>query len=229
MEREESIREVAESLIRQDVEESAELVQAHGRGALALIEEAAKTSWIARWVAAIAPLILRVMRSAKLPTDRGPIEVGFDVQNPRLKAYFRDYVVELSGNVAETTREQVTRAIQEGLGGGESVPKIADRVRAAGEEFGPSRANLIARNETLKASKGASSIQARESGVVKSRTWRDSGDSRVRPEHKLLDGVTVGIDEPYPNGEMVPGENTVNCRCSERYSIDYEALRGRTA
>lgn len=51
------------------------------------------------------------------------------------------------------------------------------------------------------------------------RTWVDSHDSRVRPEHHRLNGTTVRWNEPYPNGEMIPGQSTYNCRCIERITL----------
>lgn len=51
------------------------------------------------------------------------------------------------------------------------------------------------------------------------RVWVATDDERTRPEHAALDGTEVGWDERYPNGEMVPGESTFNCRCVERVVI----------
>ena len=55
------------------------------------------------------------------------------------------------------------------------------------------------------------------------RRWRTVGDSRVRPEHRELHGVEVGFDERFPNGEMIPGDSTWNCRC-----LAYTYLARRT-
>jgi hypothetical protein len=56
------------------------------------------------------------------------------------------------------------------------------------------------------------------------RTWVAVDDNRTRPEHRALNGTTVEWDAPYPNGELVPGESTYNCRCIERITIAREAL-----
>jgi hypothetical protein len=51
------------------------------------------------------------------------------------------------------------------------------------------------------------------------RTWiavaGPGGDGRNRPHHLALHGTTVGWNQYYPNGELVPGESTYNCRCTE--------------
>lgn len=49
--------------------------------------------------------------------------------------------------------------------------------------------------------------------------WRTTLDGRERPEHHDLNGKTAGFDEPFPNGEIVPGENSWNCRCLALYFL----------
>lgn len=225
VEREEAIRDVAAGLLADDVSDAVRLVEKHGaKKAGGIILEAAKTSWPTRWRTALGPLVLRVMHEAEIVTDRGPLRLGFDVKSPKLAAYFDGYMIELSGGVTETTREKVTNVIREGLDAGEGIPEIAGRVRLAGEEFSAYRSELIGRTETLNASRGSSHIQARESGVVKSKRWITAGDARVREEHVALDGSEVGLDESFANGEVYP--SSPMCRCSIIYNVDMEILRG---
>lgn len=65
-------------------------------------------------------------------------------------------------------------------------------------------------------------LSAMDDGLVDpnlmTHTWIDSGDSRVRDEHAAQNGETVPINEPYSNGQMVPGEGDYNCRCTERFT-----------
>lgn len=61
-------------------------------------------------------------------------------------------------------------------------------------------------------------------GVKRYKTWITVGDERVRESHEGLDGMTIPIDEPFPNGLMYPcdpsgtPEETCNCRCWLDYS-----------
>ncbi len=56
-------------------------------------------------------------------------------------------------------------------------------------------------------------------GMQLQRTWRGVLDDRERPEHVAMEGETVPMDEPYSNGQMVPGDDEYNCRCVEQFSI----------
>lgn len=80
-------------------------------------------------------------------------------------------------------------------------------------------------------------MQAVEKGTVKEaavkRIWDAAGDDRVRDDHALMDGQTVGLREPFtfPDGSkaMFPGdrsldappEQIIQCRCIVRTVIDW--------
>ena len=57
----------------------------------------------------------------------------------------------------------------------------------------------------------------RGASVVKQ--WDSTLDGRTRPSHQAVDGEIVGVNEPFSNGLMYPGDpngsasEVVNCRC----------------
>lgn len=55
------------------------------------------------------------------------------------------------------------------------------------------------------------------------RRWQNVGDSRVRPLHQDppegVNGEVVGFYEEYSTGELIPGEETYNCRCVEIFYV----------
>jgi hypothetical protein len=57
------------------------------------------------------------------------------------------------------------------------------------------------------------------------RTWITVGDDRVRPEHVAMNGRQAGFNQPFPNGELEPGESTYNCRCQARVTLATSARR----
>lgn len=48
-------------------------------------------------------------------------------------------------------------------------------------------------------------------GARQMKRWVGVKDARERPEHLAMEGETVPFDQPYSNGEMVPGDSTYNC------------------
>lgn len=135
---------------------------------------------------------------------------------------------------------QVMRAINEG-----KAPP-ADVVRRATARYSDQllrlRGEVVARTEALESLHAAQHEafrqvieggQARADQVV--RVWNDSGDSRVRDDHRSMDGQTVGLDEPFrfPGGSraMYPGDGSlgapasqiIQCRCWADERVDWLA------
>jgi len=73
-----------------------------------------------------------------------------------------------------------------------------------------SRANLIARDQTLKLNGQLTRVRQQNAGIG-SYIWTTSGDERVREEHGALDGEQFSWDNPPSVGH--PGED-FQCRCT---------------
>lgn len=217
---------IARRLLGLDVREAARMAQESPQTALSGLLRLAREVWVPRWVEGMGPVLEGVMDAAELPTNRGPIRLGFDLANPLNKEFFEGYTLRLAEQVTDTTREKLEAAIREGIEEGLSVPDVARKVSEVGEEFSGYRADLIARDQLHRAAISASEMQAKRSGVVSTKTWRGTLDARERPEHVALEGVTVGIDEDW-DGRHPATE--IACRCFVEYGIDLEAVRGGAA
>lgn len=88
------------------------------------------------------------------------------------------------------------------------VEDLADLIR---ERTGvsESRAELIARDQTLKTNGNLTANRQRNAGIT-SYVWSTSLDDRVRPDHAALEGKTIAWDDPPDVGH--PGED-IQCRC----------------
>lgn len=103
------------------------------------------------------------------------------------------------------------------------IEKMTDAYRKKMISF---NAETHARTATLDAQKAAqklSWIDAIEKGAVDRRElmkrWVGVMDDRERDEHREMEGETVPFDQPYSNGEDIPGSSTWNCRCISRFFV----------
>jgi len=55
--------------------------------------------------------------------------------------------------------------------------------------------------------------------------WATVKDSRVRDEHAAMEGEVTRFDEPFSNGQTIPGETDYNCRCIK---VDFQARQPAT-
>ena len=95
-------------------------------------------------------------------------------------------------------------------------------------------AETNARTAALDAQKAAQRLSwesAIERGIVRRedlmKRWAGTLDERERPEHLAMEGETVQFDEPFSNGQALPGDTEYNCRCLALYSTRYKRQPAR--
>lgn len=222
---ERALLSTASDVLGREVRSTASLVEREGsEEALRLLGIAAREEYPDRWKEALSGPLNAVMQAAT--EEAAPVMGSFTLANPKMREFFEDYTSELAANLSETSYENFERVLREAMEEGLSVADAAARLRQEIPELNKSRAELIAANETHAASISASDIQARESGVVKTQTWRATKDGRTRDSHRALDGTEVGLDEEFPGGLHPATE--IRCRCYIEYGIDPALLEAES-
>lgn len=131
----------------------------------------------------------------------------------------------------------INSQVLQGILQGESIPDISKRIfpeimsKGGLVERNLVSATRIARTMTTVAeNKGRqdSFKKAQDDGVIMEREWVAAHDERTRAWHLDLDGVRVGVDEPweneygqimYPGDPSADGANVYNCRCGIRVHV----------
>lgn len=127
-------------------------------------------------------------------------------------------------------QKNINSEVLQGILQGENITKIADRLQHVTDMNKKSAIRNARTMVTGAENKGRqdSFKKAESDGVILTRRWVATHDERTRAWHTDLDGVEVGLDEPWTNeyGEiMYPGDpsadpaNVYNCRCSIRSII----------
>lgn len=142
--------------------------------------------------------------------------------------------------------QKVNSAVLGGILAGDSVPKLARRLRTV---TGMNRTGAIRNARTTVTSaenKGRqdSYEQAEADGIKLRREWIAAIDSRTRHAHRLLDGQLADTDKPfkselgpimYPGDPKADPANVYNCRCTvaatvvsiDGMKVDEEGYEGR--
>lgn len=140
------------------------------------------------------------------------------INNPVLVQWANKHAAEQVAHITETTRDQIKRMITDGFEKGLSNAEIADSISGLAEINSASRARRIADTEVHNSISYGNHQAQLDSGVDKKK-WLTSGDEAVRDSHAKLDRQIRGIDDPFSNGLMHPGDpngtasEVVNCRC----------------
>lgn len=122
-------------------------------------------------------------------------------------------------------RQHINAAITKGILLGDPIPEIAQRLVTVAQ-MGYNAAVRNARTATT-AAECAGRIdtyqKAKAMGIQLKQQWLATLDGKTRHEHRMLDGQTVDIGEPfevggykirYPGDPSAPGRLIYNCRCT---------------
>ncbi len=126
----------------------------------------------------------------------GPVIDGFRQENLRLIT-----------NLTQDMFDRIDEIVTERLAG--RVEDLSKELQK-GLDFTKARANLIARDQTLKLNGQLTRVRQQNAGVSEY-IWTTSGDEKVREEHAALEGTRQRWDNPPAPGH--PGED-YQCRCT---------------
>ena len=145
-------------------------------------------------------------------------------------------------NISETTRNNVTAAVQRGYDEGLTRQDIAKDILEAAPGIAKWRGPLIARTETHGAANTGAVAAATETGLKLEREWISVNDARTRRiskgaeyDHTKMNGKTIpNVDGamfqvpmkgggteaiPFPGDPSGSAGNVINCRCATGFVV----------
>lgn len=164
-----------------------------------------------RLEAVIGPIHMDAAEAGVGTAQVASLDVAFDLENPRLKAYLGQLAGRVT-NINDTTKAAIDEMVNAGLAKGYSTRQIASGVEQDGYAgisgvFGEAtryRANMIARTETMAAYNGAAIVAYKESGVVSMVELLDGDDDEecaARNGQIVTLAEAEGIED-HPNGTL---------------------------
>lgn len=165
-------------------------------------------------------MVLEVGRRDELAWLRYAREMGVELRQQLASApigaltrQLQEEQVDLITSLPLEAARRVQEIARGHLYSGERASVLRDEILRTGHVT-RSRATLIARTETAKASSVLTQARAKHVGSA-GYVWRTVRDRDVRPSHKKMEGVFVRWDHPP---EVEPGKfyhagQTFNCRC----------------
>lgn len=153
--------------------------------------------------------------------------------NERAQKKLEEIATQHLKSITGTAKDRVKNIIIDAYKNQVSVTEVASLIRDEFTTMTASKANTIARTETLTAVSMGQRTKVEEfksqfpdQAKQMKKVWISAQDERVRDSHQDLDGVTIGVDETFDNGLLYPRDpkgaasEVINCRCS---TIEYLA------
>ncbi len=155
-------------------------------------------------------------------------DISFDLSNPRAVQWIKARTADFAEDVNRTTARKIRKTLSEGFVEGESIDQLKKRVKSVFKEATTSRAETIARTETMTASNAAGLESYVQAGVPK-KSWLSARDPVTRESHLEADTrysedgyegpipvmdtfIIEGLPAMHPGGFGVP-EQDIACRC----------------
>lgn len=159
----------------------------------------------------------RRIRDWNARTMSSILTMDLEAQPPAVRdllARFREENVSLIHSIADRLHEDVLEVVSEATRKGTRVETLARHLEER-YAVSASRAELIARDQTLKTNANLTQVRQAEAGITRY-VWSTSRDERVRPMHKDLEGTIHRWDDPPVTNEQGdrnhPGGD-YQCRC----------------
>jgi len=164
----------------------------------------------------------------------GDLNVGvrFDMRNPKVVSHLLEFGADRMEGINLESRIRIRITLVEGMQRGEGVRELAERLTDEFAWMGETRAQTIARTESVRSSSFGSFEAYGQSGIVEAKEWLHTPDEKVRPEHEQLGGQPPiplrddfeidGMTAPYP-GEFGIASMDINCRCAVAPVVDANA------
>lgn len=159
-----------------------------------------------------------IEKAGKDAIERFGLGVAFDLTNPRAARYVEKYALDKPKGINQTTQDALRKTLEEGLGGGENVRDLSERIAKVYGQAVDFRSERIARTETIAAS-NFGALESYQQAGLEEKEWMAELDDRVRDTHAAANGQVKPAGEPFDVGGdelMYPGdpsgspENVIN-------------------
>jgi SPP1 gp7 family putative phage head morphogenesis protein len=185
--------------------------------------------WRKEFEKSVAPILENIVETVGQNTlDDYAIEMAFNVDEPAVAHFLSRRAQRFAKRVNETTWEELKASLRKGIEGGENITQLEARVLDVMAGRIRSTPETIVRTEVIGAANGGTLEAWKQSGVVATKTWMATLDSRTRDSHVDAHGQTVPIEAdfvvggargPAP-GQLGVAEEDINCRCTMKANLE---------
>lgn len=179
----------------------------------------------------IKPVVAAIMREASEDVSSQTGQQAQPTQE-EIDAYVEEQMQRMKQS-NQTTQEEISAAVLTALAmrgeGDDSHALLKSAIIAIFLYLLSRRKRMIAQHEAMSAHNAGVWYAANSLGGKVRKTWVTESDERVRAEHRLLDGKTVGINDGFmakdyilrfPGDPLAPPHLTINCRCRLKFRVD---------
>ena len=194
-----------------------------------------QAEWSARSSQDIAPILAGIVSDSGDEASTAELGVKFDLSNQDVIDFIKSYAFKFAQEISETSADDVRDIMTQAEQSGWSVKELGDALFEKFDDWDSTRADLVARTETIRAANAGAIASYKQAGITK-KVW--IADDDACPYCAGLDGTVIGIDDNFldqgetyqPDGAQKPMDTSYddvdappahpNCRCAVRAEVD---------
>lgn len=189
-----AMKDAVKGLLEQQVTRALHNVESPSKAFKALLNKKRELKATIDLMTPLIEAVLAERGEATMQEVNSP--TAWDDNTEAVNAYIKNNTNKLASSMTDTTMEAIRSAVAEGFAAGEGIAGIKKRIQES-KDLGDYRAETIALSETHRASAFAELEALKQSKLVISKIWFTAQDERVCPQCNAMNGVEVGIDEPF--------------------------------
>jgi len=165
---------------------------------------------LSAWADGFMPLMLGLTND-QVAEWVAALGVDWGIENPAVEAFIRQYSFRFAEMVGETTREKIRGMMSAAQDEGWSITKMIDEIQAIYGGWSETRAEMIARSETIRSS-NAGQVEAFRQAGIEEHEWYASLDERTCPFCAEMHGQKIavgGVWQPEGAEMVVSGQRLV--------------------
>lgn len=129
--------------------------------------------------------------------EKYDLTIDWDVFNPNIDKWLKEYAPKYSGEIEQTSYDELKAKLLEGWEGGESIPDLTKRVNDIFDDWEKWRAERLARTESIRGSNQGALETYEASGVVDRVMWLATPTEKTCEICMGLDGKVVKLNEDF--------------------------------
>jgi SPP1 gp7 family putative phage head morphogenesis protein len=122
--------------------------------------------------------------------------IAWDIQRPEVQHWIDNYTIKFSASIGNTSEEAIRGIIAQAQAEGWPVTKTREAIMETWDGFSKTRADMIARTETMRSSNYGTREAWKEAGVERV-SWYTHMDGRQCGWCEEMHGKTISVTEGY--------------------------------
>jgi len=151
------------------------------------------------WAASFEPLMLGLTED-QMAEWAAALGIDWSIENPAVASFIHEHSYRFAEKIGTTTRNNIRRIMDSAQSEGWSVVRMIDEVRSVYGGWSETRAEMIARSETIRSS-NAGAVEAYRQGGITTEEWYASLDERTCSFCGEMHGTQIAVGGVFAYGD----------------------------